>query len=56
MTRGERLDLALSVPQSIVGLVIDLAILILPIVAVTQLQLPRRRKIGVILIFMTGLL
>ena len=55
-TRGERLDLALSVPQSVVGLAIDIAILVLPIVAVMQLQLPKKRKFGVILIFMTGLL
>lgn len=46
----------LSVPQSVVGLVIDLAILVLPVTAVMQLQLPRRRKIGVVLIFMTGVL
>lgn len=46
----------LSVAQSIVGLVIDIAVLILPVIAVMQLQLPNGRKIGVILIFMTGLL
>ena len=44
----------ISVPQSVVGLAIDLVILILPIIAVLQLQLPKRRKIGVILIFTTG--
>ena len=48
--------IAISVPQSVVGLVIDLAILVLPIVAVLQLQLPTRRKMGVILVFLTGLL
>ena len=55
-TWGESLDLALFVPQSIVGLVIDIAILVLPIMAAMQLQLPKRRKLGVILIFVTGLL
>ena len=44
----------LPVPTSSVGLLIDLAILVLPIAAVMQLQLPKRRKIGVTLIFMTG--
>ena len=34
----------------------DFYILLLPISGVIRLQLPRRRKIGVILIFMTGLL
>ena len=46
----------LLIPTPSVGLIIDLAILILPIIAVMQLQLPTRRKAGVILIFMTGLL
>jgi hypothetical protein len=48
-------SLALSVPQSVVGLAIDLYILILPIIALAQLQLPRRRKVGISLIFMTGI-
>ena len=34
----------------------DFYILLLPISGVIRLQLPKRRKIGVILIFMTGLL
>lgn len=44
-----------SVPLAGVGLGTDLYLLILPIAAVMQLQLPTRRKIGVILIFLTGL-
>ena len=44
-----------AVPQAAVGLVIDLYVLLLPIVVVSRLQLPLRRKIGVILIFMTGI-
>ena len=47
--------LLLSVPTAAVGLGIDLYLLILPITAVAQLQLPTRRKIGVILIFLTGI-
>ena len=47
--------LLLSVPTSAVGLGIDLYLLILPITAVAQLQLPTRRKVGVILIFLTGI-
>lgn len=54
LTPYERHALAMSVPQAVADLAIDLVILILPIIAVTQLQLPTRRKIGVILIFMTG--
>lgn len=52
----EELDLHFSVPQSTVGLVIDVYILILPIVAVNKLQIATRRKFGIILIFATGLL
>jgi hypothetical protein len=48
--------LDLSVPQSAVGLVIDLFILILPVIAVSRLQLPTRRKVGAMLVFMPGLL
>lgn len=46
----------MNIPTSAFGVVIDLFILVLPIIAVLQLQLPTRRKIGVIVIFMTGLL
>ncbi len=46
--------LVLSVPIAAVGLGIDVYLLVLPITAVLQLQLPTRRKIGVILIFLTG--
>lgn len=55
LTPREKLALAMAVPQSSVGLAIDLYILILPIIAVTQLQLPTPRKVGVILIFSTGI-
>ena len=55
-TRGEDLNIHYSVPQSGVGLVIDIYILILPIVAVSELQMATRRKVGIILIFATGCL
>lgn len=47
--------LALAVPIPAVGLGIDMYLLVLPIAAVIQLQLPTRRKIGVILMFSTGI-
>lgn len=47
--------LVLSVPVAAVGLGIDVYLLILPITAVAHLQLPTRRKIGVVLIFLTGI-
>ena len=46
----------LSVPFAAVGFVFDMYLLLLPLGAVWKLQLPNRRKIGVTLIFMTGLL
>lgn len=46
----------LSVPLSGVGLFFDIVILVLPVAGVMRLQLPTRRKIGVLLIFLTGLL
>ena len=47
---------ALSVPQAVVGFVIDLVLLVMPIVAVQGLQLPNQRKMGVIIIFTFGIL
>lgn len=46
----------LSIPLAAVGLGIDIALLILPLVAVASLHLPTRRKIGVMFIFMFGIL
>lgn len=54
--RGQRLDLDVSVPQSCVGLVIDLYILVLPILGVAKLQIPTRRKVGVMWIFMSAIM
>lgn len=56
MAQPDQLSLDVAVPQAVVGLAIDIYILVLPIIAVSQLNLPKRQKIGVILIFMTGLL
>ena len=46
----------LAVPLAAVGLGIDIALLVMPIAAVVGLQLSTRRKIGVIFIFMFGIL
>lgn len=45
----------LAIPISSIGLVVDVLLLILPSVAVYKLQLHIIRKIGVMLIFSTGL-
>lgn len=50
----ERRVFRFSVPNSAVGAAIDLYILVLPIAAVLQLKLATKRKIGVVMIFMTG--
>ena len=39
-----------------VGLVLDIYILLLPIAGVKQLQMSRKRKLGIIAVFSTGLL
>jgi len=46
--------LDLSVPQSIIGLIIDLYVLFIPVVGVCGLNLSYKRRIGVILIFLSG--
>ncbi|KAL8836864.1 MAG: hypothetical protein Q9170_002755 [Blastenia crenularia] len=43
------------VPGHAVRFAIDMYILVLPLIAVSQIQLPTRKKIGVCLIFLTGL-
>ena len=55
-TQYRHLTLVIALVQAAVGLVIDVAILLLPIIAVMQLQLPRKQKFGVIITFMTGIL
>lgn len=44
----------LLIPLSAVGVVIDFYILILPMVAISRLQLAKKRKIGLCLVFGTG--
>ncbi|KAK2880119.1 hypothetical protein FQN49_000533 [Arthroderma sp. PD_2] len=43
-----------SIPTGIIGMLVDLVLLILPMPAVWQLQLSTSKKIGIILVFMTG--
>ena len=56
VTKEMRRAVILRVATSSFGVVIDLVILLLPMIAVMPLQLPIRRKIGVVCVFMTGLL
>jgi len=45
-----------TILQSVFGVATDFYVLLLPVAKVWQLQLPFRRKVGVIAIFMTGFL
>jgi hypothetical protein len=54
--RTSMIILDLAAAQGVVGCVQDLYILIIPIHLVSGLRLARRRKIGVIALFLTGLL
>ena len=49
-------SLRLTLPLGFMGLILDLYILVLPIAGVSKLQLPTRKKIGVIAVFLTGLM
>lgn len=55
LSKRERGAISLSVPTASVGLVVDVLLLILPSVAIYKLQLHTTRKIGLMLIFSTGL-
>ncbi|KAL9578850.1 MAG: hypothetical protein Q9212_005457 [Teloschistes hypoglaucus] len=46
----------LSLPLAAAGLAIDVVLLVMPLVAVMGMQLPIKRKIGVLSIFMFGIL
>ena len=46
----------LGVPMSVIGLVFDIYLLILPLIAVAQLNMPLKRKIGTSMLFATGIL
>lgn len=51
-----RRALSFSVVQAVANLCLDLFIFVLPIPAIVQLKLPLEKKIGVLAIFMTGVL
>ena len=44
------------VPHRVVGFVIDLFLLVLPLKAIFDLHLPTRRKLEVLVVFLTGAL
>ena len=46
--------LKMAVPTASINLALDVYILVLPIAGVSKLQLPTRRKLGVMAVFMTG--
>ena len=47
---------SLIVPPCVIGLIIDLSILVLPLLAVSALQLSKRKKLAVYPMFLTGTL
>ncbi len=49
-------DIPLGITQGVVNVISDFLIFCLPIPVVWKLQLPRRKKVGVLAMFMTGLL
>jgi hypothetical protein len=46
----------LAVPVSVVGFVMDVVVLVIPIVAISRLQTSTGKKVGAMLIFLSGLL
>ena len=49
-------DIPLGITQGAINVASDFSIFCLPIPVVWKLQLPRKKKVGVLMIFMTGLL
>ena len=52
----EEKSIQLSIPTGAFGIAIDTFLLLLPVPAVLKLNMPTKRKLGVLLIFLTGLL
>lgn len=52
----EQKEIRLAIPQAGISVGLDLYILILPIYGVWQLQLSRERKVGVSMVFLTGIM
>jgi hypothetical protein len=46
----------LALIQGVIGVVTDIYIFVLPLPTISRLRLPRRKKIGVFLVFIAGLL
>ena len=44
----------LGIPVGVMGLIADIAILVLPIAAIVPLQISRSKRFGALLIFLTG--
>lgn len=55
LSKRQQMVSKLAIPVSSMGLVVDILLLILPSLAVYKLQLHTTRKIGLMLIFSTGL-
>ena len=55
LSSREQMVSKLAIPISSMGLAVDVLLLILPSIAVYKLQLHNTRKIGLMLIFSTGL-
>lgn len=49
-------DISISIAQAIFGSVADVFLLALPVVQVMRLSMPIRRRLGIVAIFMTGIL
>src|SRR6187551_880341 len=49
-------SIQVGVPIAAIGLVLDVYILVLPIFGVMQLQLSNKRRFGIIVVFLTGLM
>lgn len=56
LTHQEHQDLTLSLPSAAISVVIDLYILVLPLIGIWTVRLNVKRKLGVSVIFLTGLM
>jgi hypothetical protein len=56
ITNLEEHEIKLTIPQAAISVVFDFYILILPLCGIWNLQLNRKKKIAVSLVFLTGLM
>jgi len=56
LSSNEHKSIKMAVPFTIIGLVIDLYILVIPIIGISGLRISKQKKVGIMIILLSGFL